>query len=76
MKITHASVVVRIGEPYNRNIIQPFRVKEGSSYIKQGYLLGRVIVAEFVEHNFNKPTAKDYRYIENISEIKVKRYSV
>ena len=74
MKISYASVVVHIGAPYNRNIVQSFKVKEGSSYIKQGMLLGRILISEFVEHNFSKPTQKDYRYVENISKIKVKRY--
>lgn len=71
MRIKYGSVVVRIGAPYNKNIVQAFSVKEGSSYLKQGYALGHIILIEFVEHNFDQPTSKDFRYIESISEIKV-----
>lgn len=76
MRIKYASVFIHIGAPYNENIVQSFKVKEGSSYVRQGMLLGRVLISEFVENHFHNPTNADYKKIEDISEIHVKRFSV
>ena len=76
MRIKYASVFIHIGAPYNKNIVQSFKVKEGSSYVRQGMLLGRVLISEFVEEHFHNPTNADYKKIEDISEIHVKRFGV
>ena len=74
MKIKYATVVVRIGEPFNQTIPYTFKVKDGQGYIAQGMAIGRYLQMRFVEDHFDKPTKKDYKNIENISEIKVNRF--
>ena len=75
MKIKYAIVNVRISSPYNETLSKPFRVKEGQSYITQGMNFGKALIADFVEQHYSNPTPKDYRFIESISEIHVKRFS-
>lgn len=73
MKIRYGSVKVFIGAPFNENFARTFRVKEGESFVKKGMMLGRIILTEFTESHFDNPTPKDFRYIENISKIKVNK---
>lgn len=74
MKITYATVHVRIGAPYNKTLSKPFKVKDGQGFMTQGMKLGNIMLMEFVENHFDRPTAKDYKKIAQISEIKVNRF--
>lgn len=74
MSITHAIVRVRIGAPYYETLEQVFRVKEGSSYIKQGFKIGRILIIDFVEQKIQKPTPKDFQIMLDNSEIHVSRF--
>lgn len=75
MKIRYGTVTVQFGKPYNTTRSQSFKVREGESYIKTGFKIGRILQTEFTEELFDHPTPKDFRYIESISEIKVTRFS-
>ena len=74
MKIKFAHVAVRIGAPYFKTLEKSFSVKEGNSYIKEGYLWAHYLVVKFVEENIKNSSSKDVERVLENSTIQVKRF--
>ncbi len=73
MTINKGVVTVNVGEPYNVNLWQFFKVPQGQSYIRTGYQLAYDIIVSFTDKKIKNPTTEDYQAILSISSIQVKR---
>ena len=74
MRIKYATVVVKICAPYNKTLEKTFAVKEGTSYIRQGYSWGQYLITKFIEESLHNPSPIDFRRALENSEIQVKRF--
>ena len=74
MKVKYATVIVKVCHPYETVLEKTFAVKEGSSYIHQGYVWGKYLITKFIEESLRNPSPKDFKRALENSRMKVKRF--
>ena len=74
MKVKYATVIVKVYYPYENILEKTFAVKEGSSYIHQGYVWGKYLITKFIEESLRNPSPKDFKRALENSRMKVKRF--
>jgi hypothetical protein len=74
MKVKYATIIVKVYYPYENILEKTFAVKEGSSYIHQGYVWGKYLITKFVEESLRNPSPKDFKRALENSRMKVKRF--
>ena len=74
MKVKYATIIVKVYYPYENILEKTFAVKEGSSYIHQGYVWGKYLITKFIEESLRNPSPKDFKRALENSRIKVKRF--
>lgn len=73
MTILRGVTIVKIGNPYNVTLWQPFKIQQGQSYIKEGYQHGYDLIVKFAEKKIKNPTTEDFQNILSVADIKVNR---